>query len=263
MHYKTERMKNFYLLLLGFLALTSCTKYNISGSSDVADVDGRMLYLKAISSDALENIDSCDIVHGKFKFSGPLDSVRVVMLYMDQMAVLPVVLEEGNITINVNGQQQDCKGTPLNDSLSSFNKRYNQLLATLENLSHEQNQAIMNGEDMEQVNQKLAAKEQQLMMEEDKLINSFISENFDNCLGPFVFQLATESYEYPVLAPWIEALMSKATDNFKNSTYVKEYMEAAKHNQDIMTGVADVQPQLPQQPLDNAPTPNEMAQSQE
>lgn len=256
-------MKNIHLLLLALLAITSCTKYNISGSSDVADVDGRMLFLKAIGSEGVENIDSCDIVHGKFKFSGPLDSVKVVMLYMDQIAVLPVVLEEGDITVSVNGQQQDCKGTPLNDSLTSFNKRYNHILAMLEDLSHEQNQAIMNGEDLEVVNHRLAAKEQQLMLQEDKLINSFISENFDNCLGPFVFQLATENYEYPVLAPWIEALMSKATDNFKNATYVKEYMEAAKHNQDVMTGVAEVQPQLPQQPLSNAPTPNEMAQPQE
>ena len=31
--------------------------------------------------------------------------------------------------------------------------------------------------------------------------------------------------------------MTKATERFKNDPYVKEYMEAANHNRDIMVGV--------------------------
>ena len=62
--------------------------------------------------------------------------------------------------------------------------------------------------------------------------------------------------------------MTKASENFKNSPYVKEYMQLAKQNQDIMTGVAEA-PQQSQQPpmlpqnadgrFDGPPTPNEMA----
>lgn len=255
-------MKNIYLVLLAAIVATSCTKYNISGSSDLQDVDGRMLFLKSFAGDKLVNIDSCDVVHGKFKFSGPLDSVRVVMLCMNDAAVIPVVLEDGNIEITVNSQKQECRGTALNDTLTNFNNRYRQIMVQLQDLSHQQSQSIMNGDDMDEVNQRLATMEQKLMVEEDKLISSFIAENFDNCLGPYVFQLATENYEFPVLAPWIEALMSKATDTFKKNAYVAEYMEMAKHNQDVMTGVADVQPQLPLQPVD-VPTPNELAQPEQ
>jgi len=76
--------------------------------------------------------------------------------------------------------------------------------------------------------------------------------------------MATSSYEYPVLTPWIDALMSKATENFKNAPYVKEYMKVAHENQNIMTGVTDVAPQLPPQSpaLTTGPTPNELAKPQ-
>lgn len=252
-------MKNYLLVILAVITATSCTKYSIAGSSDIQDVDGRMLYLRSFTDDVMNTIDSCDVVHGKFKFSGALDSVRVVMLGFDDLAVIPVVLEDGNIEVTLNSQRQECKGTPLNDTLSSFTSKYSQIVLQMEDLEHQQNQAIMNGEDMDVVNQRLATRQQQLLAQEDKLVNDFIAANFDNCLGPYVFQMATQNYQYPVLAPWIEALMTKATDTFKNAPYVKDYMEAAQHNQDVMTGVADIQPQLPQQPLPNTPTPNELA----
>lgn len=253
-------MKNYLLALFAVIAATSCSKYSITGSSDLQDVDGRMLFLKTVRGDELLNMDSCDVVHGKFKFHGALDSVRVVALYMDNMPVIPVVLEDGEITVTLNSQKQICKGTPLNDTLAVFNEKYQQLIYQMQELSHEQSQAIMNGEDMDEVNARLAQKEQELLMQEDKLITTFIQENFDNCLGPYVFEMATSSYQYPTLTPWIEALMTKATDGFKNAPYVKEYMKIAHENQNIMTGVTEVPPPPVQQaPMPQGPTPNELA----
>jgi len=225
------------LYTLMFLGIVSCSNYSVIGSSDLSEIDGRMLYLKAIGTDSLITLDSCDVVHGKFKFSGSLDSVRVVTLCMDNMPILPVVLEEGEVKIVLDEQKQESKGTPLNDSLTAFNLRYQTLIGQYEDLEHQQNQGYMNGENMDSVNVILQTKQNQLLMQEDELITSFISANFDNCLGPYVFQLATSNYKFPVLAPWIEALMTKASAKFKDAPYVKEYMGMAKQNQDIMTGV--------------------------
>jgi hypothetical protein len=160
-----------------------------------------------------------------------------VTLCIDNLPILPIVLEEGEVRVTLNGQMQESKGTPLNDSLTAFNKRYEALLSQYEDLEHTQNQGYMNGENMDSINVILAAKQRQLLMKEDELVTSFISANFDNCLGPYVFQLATSNYRYPVLVPWIEALMTKASQKFKDAPYVKEYMGVAKQNQDIMTGV--------------------------
>ena len=241
------------------IALTACTTYNIQGSSDLQNADGRMLYLKDMVDEQIVSLDSCDMVHGKFSFKGSLDSVRIVTLCIDDQPILPVVLEDGEITVSLNMQKQSCTGTPMNDTLNVFTSRYRNITAQLEDLAHQQSQAIMNGEDVDVVNQRLAKKEQLLMIQEDKLVSTFISENFDNCLGPYIFKIATSGYEFPILATWIEVLMTKATEQFKNDPYVKEYMEAANHNRDIMTGVAEPQQQVPRQPLPTVPTPNELA----
>lgn len=264
-------MKKYYsfVSLMGLLMLMSCTKYNVTGTSSLQNIDGHMLYLKGIVNDELVNIDSCEVVHGKFKFSGSLDSVQVVTLCIDEDPVMPLVLEDGEVIIELNEQRQQCKGTPLNDTLTAFNRRYELLMSQFEDLSHQQSQAIMNGEDIDVVNQRLEGQHNKLVVQEDKMISSFIAENFDNCLGPYVFQIATSGYQYPMLTPWIDALMTKATETFKNSPYVKEYMTLAKQNQDIMTGVADVPkqtPPLPQEVQGSMPppmTPNEMAKPQE
>ncbi len=269
---KNTLLTNSLLVLLTVLTAASCTKYNISGTSSLEGVDGHMLYLKGISNDEIVNIDSCEVVHGKFKFSGSLDSIQVVTLCIDNDPILPVVLEDGEVIVELNEQRQQCKGTPLNDTLSAFNKRYEILMQQFDDLSHQQSQAIMNGDDMDAVNQRLAEMEHKLVEEEDRMISTFISENFNNCLGPYVFQLATSAYPYPMLTPWIDALMTKATDTFKNSPYIKEYMSMAKQNQDIMTGVAEPQQQmppatgmLPQGPdkMPPPPTPNELAKPME
>jgi hypothetical protein len=263
--------KKTLLAALAALAITSCTKYNITGSSDMQGLDGRMVFLKTTADDKVLSLDSCDVIHGKFRFSGNLDSTHVVTLCMGDTPLMPVVLEDGDISIVMNGQRQECTGTPLNDTLSAFNERYQKLVFELDDLAHQQSQAIMNGENMDIVNKRLDAKAQRIIAEEDQLISRFISENFDNCLGPYVFQMATSGYEYPVLVPWIEALMAKATDAFKNDRYVKEYMQAAQHNQDIMTGVIDpATPSTQQTPFNHQrplppppPTPNEMAKGAE
>jgi len=259
-------MKKYYYLLslVGLLAMVSCTKYNVTGTSSLQNMDGHMLYLKGIKNDELVNIDSCEVIHGKFKFSGSLDSIQVVTLCIDEDPLMPIVLEDGEVVVELDEQRQQCKGTPLNDTLTAFNNRYAALMSQFEDIAHQQSQAIMNGEDMDAINLQLEKQHNALVMQEDKMISKFIADNFDNCLGPYVFQIATSVYEYPMLTPWIEALMTKATDGFRNSPYVKEYMQLAKQNQDIMTGVADVphqMPPLPPTPPTDVPTPNEMAQS--
>ena len=74
-----------------------------------------------------QKLDSCDVVHGQFTFSGSVDSVRMANIFMDDENVLPVVLENGDITIKIDNTQQMVSGTPLNDKLFKFFNKYNQL----------------------------------------------------------------------------------------------------------------------------------------
>lgn len=233
-------MNKILYAFITLLAMTSCANsYNIQGTSNVSTLDGRMLYLKILKNNDFKNIDSCDVVHGQFHFDGNLDSVRMANIFMDDEAVLPLVLESGDINVKLDDAQQVVSGTPLNDKLFKFFKKYQQLQNQQMELVHKHDQAIMNGNDMEVVTRRLNEEAIQLADQEDKLVTSFVTENFDNVLGPGVFFMVTMRNQYPMLSPWIEDIMSKATEHFKNDPYVKDYYQKAQENEQIMNGTRD------------------------
>ena len=259
-------MNKIFYAFISLLALTSCANsYDITGTSNVSTLDGRMLYLKVLQDAAFKSVDSCDVVHGQFHFNGTLDSVRMANIFMDDEPVLPLVLESGAITVKLDDTQQVVSGSPLNDKLFGFFKKYQQLQNQQRELVHKHDQAIMNGSDMNVVTRQLTAEANRLAEQEDKLVTTFVTDNFDNVLGAGVFLLVTMGNQYPMLTPWIEDIMSKATDHFKNDSYVKDYYQKAQENEQIMNGTRDMQPGAPAvsaQPAPEAtpaPTPNDLA----
>ena len=228
-------------ILLAFATMAlmaSCANsYNVQGSSSISSLDGSKLYLKAVKNNELKSIDSCDIVHGQFHFSGILDTVRMANLFMDDQSIMPVVLEEGEIVIKLDNAAQSVGGTPLNDKLYKFIDKHKQLDNRMSELSHRQSQMMLEGVDELTINEHLNAEAEKIAAEEDKLVTSFIVENFDNVLGPGVFMMITSGLNVPVLTPQIEDIMSKATDKFKNDPYVKEYYQVASENMAKMQGL--------------------------
>ena len=256
-------MNKIFYAFITLLALASCANsYDITGTSNVSTLDGSMLYLKILKDNAFKSVDSCDVVHGQFHFEGNLDSVRMANIFMDDEPVLPLVLESGSIVVKLDDTQQVVSGTPLNDKLFGFFKKYQQLQNQQRELIHKHDQAIMNGSDMNVVTQRLNQEALRLSDQEDKLVTSFVTDNFDNVLGAGVFFLVTMGNQYPMLSPWIEDIMSKATDHFKNDPYVKDYYQKAQENQSIMNGTHESQMEsAPQVNPDAAPapTPNDLA----
>ncbi|MGN1376409.1 MAG: DUF4369 domain-containing protein [Prevotella sp.] len=232
-------MTRYFTALIIFAALTSCAgSYNIEGSSNVPTLDGRMLFLKVLENNEIKSVDSCDILHGKFHFTGTIDTMRMATLFMDDNGIMPLVLEKGDIQIKIDNTQQKVSGTPLNDRLTEFLEEYNRIIGEMNELQHQQDRAIMDGKDMDKVNAVLAEKADKLAGREDKLITTFITDNMDNILGPFCFYMVTSAYNVPQLSPWIDDIMSKATDTFKNDPYVKDYYQKAMQNEAIMNGTA-------------------------
>ena len=232
-------------ILLAFATMAlmaSCANsYNVQGSSSISSLDGSKLYLKAVKNNELKSIDSCDIVHGQFHFSGILDTVRMANLFMDDQSIMPVVLEEGEIVIKLDNAAQSVGGTPLNDKLYKFIDKHKQLDNRMSELSHRQSQMMLEGVDELTINEQLNAEAEKIAAEEDKLVTSFIVENFDNVLGPGVFMMITSGFNVPVLTPQIEDIMSKATDKFKNDPYVKEYYQVASENMAKRQGLDEPQ----------------------
>lgn len=232
-------MNKMLFLFAAVAVLTSscANSYSVTGSSSVSSLDGSKLYLKAVKNNELKTIDSCDVVHGQFEFSGALDTVRMVSLYMDDESIMPIVLEKGDITINIDNASQNVSGTPLNDLLYEFISQHNRLDNQMSELSHKQSRMMLDGIDENLINEQLAAEAARITKTEDSLVTSFIVENFDNVLGPGVFMMVTSRFKYPILTPQIEHIMSKATDKFKNNPYVKDYYQTATENEARMQGL--------------------------
>jgi hypothetical protein len=258
-------MNKVLYAIVSVLALTSCANsFHITGTTSVSVLDGQKLYLKVLKDTTLKNIDSCDVVHGQFQFGGTTDSVRVANIILDDGNSLPVVLEDGDIQVKIDNTQETVTGTPLNDKLTKFRQQFTRLMNESSDLVHQHDQAIMNGRNMDVVNARLAAKDADINRRMDKLVTSFVTDNMDNVLGPYVFiTVCMNKYNVPMLDAWVEDIMTRATDKFKNDPQVKEYYEAAQENQNIMNGtkVPDPQPQqAPPAPPQDGQTPNEMAQ---
>ncbi len=219
-------------------AVSSCaSSYNVEGSSSISALDGSKLYLKALKNGEVKNIDSCDVVHGEFHFAGLLDTVRMANLFMGEESIMPVVLEDGEISIKIDNATQSVGGTPLNDSLYKFIDKHNQLSNRMNELSHRQSQMLLDGIDEGEINRQLSAEANAIAAEEDQLVTKFVVSNFDNVLGPGVFMMITSQYRFPILTPQIEDIMSKATDKFKNDPYVKDYYKTAQENEARMNGM--------------------------
>jgi len=270
--------KILYALVI-LLALTSCTKsYYIHGTSNISSLDGRQLYLKGGSGDSLITLDSCEVVHGNFSFKGTLDSVQVAQIYMDDMNLqFPIVLEEGDIQLKLDNTLLRVSGTPLNEKLNTFWTKFTQLRNQFIEIDHEEGVSIMNGHDEEATNTRLIKKALLVYANIDKLFTAFVTNNFDNTLSTWGF-LTRVSYDmtpnaYPIwmndylyanavsqLPSWVEFIMAKAPDVFKNNAAIKDFYEKFQRAQKEMNGMElPTQETIPNNSNIAPPTPAEMA----
>ena len=270
--------KILYALVI-LLALTSCTKsYYIHGTSNISSLDGRQLYLKGGSGDSLITLDLCEVVHGNFSFKGTLDSVQVAQIYMDDMNLqFPIVLEEGDIQLKLDNTLLRVSGTPLNEKLNTFWTKFTQLRNQFIEIDHEEGVSIMNGHDEEATNARLIKKALLVYANIDKLFTAFVTNNFDNTLSTWGF-LTRVSYDmtpnaYPIwmndylyanavsqLPSWVEFIMAKAPDVFKNNAAIKDFYEKFQRAQKEMNGMElPTQETMPNNSNIAPPTPAEMA----
>lgn len=270
--------KILYALVI-LLALTSCTKsYYIHGTSNISSLDGRQLYLKGGSGDSLITLDSCEVVHGNFSFKGTLDSVQVAQIYMDDMNLqFPIVLEEGDIQLKLDNTLLRVSGTPLNEKLNTFWTKFTQLRNQFIEIDHEEGVSIMNGHDEKATNARLIKKALLVYANIDKLFTAFVTNNFDNTLSTWGF-LTRVSYDmtpnaYPIwmndylyanavsqLPSWVEFIMAKAPDVFKNNAAIKDFYEKFQRAQKEMNGMElPTQETMPNNSNIAPPTPAEMA----
>ena len=152
--------KNKFLYPVIVLAtLISCVEqysetYNIQGSSSVSVLDGSKLYLKALMNDELKNIDSCEVVHGSFGFTGKMDSTHIALLSISDNVPPLLVIEKGDILVKIDRMGHKVTGTPLNEQLYDYLDKLMQLDNQRAELGHKQIQMMLEGMDEQTIAQR-------------------------------------------------------------------------------------------------------------
>lgn len=224
-------MTKVYSLLLLLFALTSCSKsYKITGISSVPTLDGKTLFLKVTQNGKWVTLDSTQVLHGEFTMKGSVDSVQMVSLFMDDESIMPIVLDGGTINISISNTSLTAKGTTLNDKLYAFIAKKESLDSQVEELGRKEAQMILDGKDPQEINVILAKERDRLMNEMNVYVKTFISENYENVLGPGVFLMICSSFPYPLMTPHMEAIVNGAPASFKNNPSIKEYVTLAHEN---------------------------------
>lgn len=230
-----NKLLNLIVLINLTLFASSCGKqYTLHGNTE-SYFNGSKVYLKVESGEKWETLDSCEILHGKFRMQGPADSTFVTALFIGDEAIIPVVVEAGEITLDICRHDITISGTELNSALSSFMQTKNQFEQRMYELERMEASLILDGHTAESA---AAQTEDNFELVGDSLdtyVEGFIKEHYNTVLGPCVFQLLCSAMPYPLMTKQIEGLLSDAPDSFLSNPYVKSFIAAAEENKRRMS----------------------------
>ena len=212
--------------LVSWLVLASCgSEYQVEGSSSVSRLDGKMLFVKVSNGKDLIKVDSAEVIHGLFRMEGKIDSTVVASLYMDDQNIMPLVMEKGKIQVRIDNTALVASGTPLNNRLYDFIARKNALEDRAYEVERMESRMIMDGKPFAEVEQEIAKERANLSDEYDKMVKDFVQENYENVLGPAIFQMMSNGYASPRVTPLMEQILKEAPESFKNHAMVRSLVE--------------------------------------
>lgn len=225
----TMRKLFFFLMAVFVLAFSSCaSQYNIDGNSSLACLDGKKLYLRTKSYANQEtrtiNVDSCVVIHGRFTFGGSADSITLAEVYMGDEMLMPVVLEGGELLMQVDNYGQTVTGGPLNERLTEFLQRRFRYDNELFELESKARKLLFAGVPMEQVEAQLAPQRKVLVQKIEDLEVKFVLDNHNNALGTGYFMQMASQLGFPAMTDQLRRIVDKAPSSFLRNPQVSSYL---------------------------------------
>ena len=226
-------MNRIVFLIVSLFLLASCaSEYQINGNSTVSRLDGKMLFIMELKNNKMEKVDSAEVVHGLFSMNGPVDSVYMASLYMDEQNIMPFVIEDGDIQMNIEAARITVSGTPLNDCLYEIIRKKSSLDDRAYEVERMESRMIMDGMSEEEIQMQIKKERETLTNEMNALAKEFVQANYENVLGPGVFIMLCNSFPYPVITPIVEEIVNEAPQSFQNHPMIVQYMKVARENMD-------------------------------
>ena len=218
----------FGLLTLLPLFCGCSSQYSIDGNSSLSCLDGKRLYLRVPQVDTprtrYQTIDSCEVVHGRFRFGGSSEAIVMAEVYVGNDVLMPVVLEGGQLFLQLDNYGQSVKGGPLNERLSDFLNRRSNFYNELWELEREMRQAMFLGNESEASMARTKAKRDELLTKISTLEENFVCDNADNVLGPGYFMSLAQENGFPVLTDQLRRIADRAPKGLLASPSVKRFL---------------------------------------
>ena len=190
-------------------------------------------------NDEWRMLDSCEVLHGKFRMKGRVDSNMIATLFLDGQPVMPMILEPGKMEIVISNIMLKVSGTPLNDSLYNFISRKYKLDLRAVEMERMESHMIMDGLPQEVISTRIDSVYQELTDEMRMLVCDFIGRNYDNVLGLCGFSMLCNGLPYPVITPLIQSVLDDAPKSFLTHPHIKDLLIAARENNE-RHGMADI-----------------------
>ncbi len=120
-------MRKILIYLFTALLFINCSpsKYKIDGEVQNIELNGKVILLKERINREWITIDSVEIKDNKFNFEGVCDSTRVVYIYCElpnnEKVRQAFILENAEISINLDSIEFRISGTKQNDILQKYN----------------------------------------------------------------------------------------------------------------------------------------------
>lgn len=222
-------MRQVVVILALLSVLTGCaSQYSIDGNSSLACLDGKKLYLRIPNLTTGErkfvNLDSCEVVHGRFTFGGSVDTITLAEVCVGDDMLMPVVLEGGRLLLQVDAFGQTVQGGPLNDRLTDFlllRARYDNELWELDRAARN---LLYRGSPLDSVADSLDRRRAAVNEKVAELEDAFIDRNMDNPLGPGYFVLIAAQYGIPGIDPRLSRILDRAPQKFLRNAQVRNYL---------------------------------------
>lgn len=228
-----------FAILEGIATFCGCaSQFNIDGNSSIAGIDGQKMYLRIATCDGPDQticLDSCEVVHGMFSFGGAVDSVAMADLYIGSFPMMPVVLEDRRLFVQMDNMMQTISGGPLNDRLNTFLAERNRCEASLMDLDRRARMMMYEGKSVDQVLVAFDPLKNALIDQMNALDAAFVRENYTNVLGPGYFmRICTDKKGSPRNDSEIISILADAPQSFLANPFINHFLHHAGITTDML-----------------------------
>jgi peroxiredoxin len=236
-------MKKIVLLAIVSLAFIACNKTNeneflISGTAEGIE-NGKKVFLQVQGENEMIAKDTVEVNDGKFEIKGAFETLEIAILTVEGNNPIPFIMENGNITIQVNKdtiQNSVIGGTPENDLFQDYSSKTKVVYKKISDFQASKQQEFMSAQAVNDTATMNALMKQLNTIQKDLIVlaKDLISNNNDKYLSALLLEnnLATQT----ITAEEGKAYFEKFTDKIKQTRAGKSIEKIVKAATEVVVG---------------------------